>query len=230
MTQAVVAPAASETPAPVAPVAPATPVPTPPPVTPAPVVEPAPVVDDEPKDTDDPNDTQLSKVRREAAAHRVKAREAQAEVTKLTGVLEALRTALDPEGAKPEVDPAAQAATLTAENAELRTSLLVHELAAENAANPNALLDSKTFTNKVAALDATAADYRTQVAAAITEAVTKNTQLRADQGSSRGGAEGAGQGAGVTPAVTKAQFDGMGYAQRAELATSNPTLYASLAG
>lgn len=200
--------------------------------------------DDGDDSTDDPR---VKRANRQAAQYRTQLRETQQQLQQLTeaqtanaGVLDALRKALtgdtgdgDGDG---ETDPAValqaltgEAETLRTEVSTLRAHLLVHDLAGEHNANASALLDSRRFTDTLTGLDPAAEDYRDKVADAIKDAVAKNTNLRAGQGSRRGGSEGAG-GAGGDGTVTQEQFDAMDYKAKAQLFQTNPTLYRKLAG
>ncbi|WP_408895935.1 hypothetical protein ACJ5H2_13545 [Nocardioides sp. R1-1] len=140
-----------------------------------------------------------------------------AQVTELTGQVQSL---------------GAELAQARAELAQVRAELLVHELAGEHQANAVALLDSRAFTTSLHGLDPSAEDYRTKVAEAIKDAVSKNATLRAKgQVPARGGAAGSGQGpAEPDGAVTKEQFDAMSYRDKSELFRTNPDLYRRLAG
>lgn len=226
------------------PAAPADPAdPADPPADPADPTDPPADPEDDPND--DSEDARVKRANRQAANYRNQLRETQTELQAIKDaqaasdqVLQALRKALTGESSEDEnADPAQllQAATGEVENlrgqvSQLQGHLLVHELAGEAGGNPNALLDSRSFTDKLARLDPSADDYRTKVAEAIKTAVDSNTSLRAVQGTGRGGAADAGQGAGGDGTITKAQFDAMDYQARAELYQSNPSLYRKLAG
>lgn len=181
-------------------------------------------------------DARITRANRQAAQYRTELRTAQEALAEQGKTLAALAAVFNP-GATPgdQPDPAAltgQVEQLTTRAAQLEAELLVHNLAGTNGANPTALLDSRTFTTALHGLDATAADYHDQVAAAIKDAVSKNATLAtAGQGPSRGGAPGAGAGA-EQPAgsVTQEQFDAMDFAARTALFTTNPDLYRRLAG
>lgn len=198
-----------------------------PPATDPPAADPAPEGETE--------DARVKRANAQAAQYRTQLRAQEAEVAGLKDTLAKLAAVFNPEAGTGTPDPAAltgQVENLTTEAAQLKAELLVHTLAGDNGANPVALLDSRTFTTALHGLDAGAADYRDQVAAAIKDAVSKNATLAtAGQGPSRGGAPGAGTGA-EQPAgsVTQEQFNAMGYAQRAELFNNNPELYRRLAG
>lgn len=184
----------------------------------------------------------MQRANREAARYRTELRTAQeqleavkADTEQTKGLLDTLRKALTGEGDATEADPAKVAQQLTTEvdtlrteNTSLRHQVAVLAAAPDLGANAQALLDSKSFTNDLGALDASAEDYQDQVAAAITKALESNHSLRASQGPGRGGAPGAGSAGDST--VTAEQFAAMDYKARAELFTSNPTLYRQLAG
>lgn len=179
-------------------------------------------------------DSRVKRANAEAARYRTALRAQETEVASLKETLSKLAAVFSPGADEP--DPAAltgQVETLTGRAAQLEAELLVHTIAGTNGGNPVALLDSRTFTNALHKLDASADDYADQVATAIKEAVSKNANLSsgAGQGPARGGASGAGQGsAEPSGAVTQEQFDAMGYPERAALFNTNPDLYRRLAG
>lgn len=149
--------------------------------------------EDDTEDDADKPDPRVARANRQAAKYRTELREAQAKADKATETLEALRAAITGED-KAEGDTnadelAAQVQQSNARVSELEAQLLVHELAADNGANPVALLDSRSFTNALTGLDPADDDYRDQVAQAIKDAASKNANYRAGQGSSRGGGE-----------------------------------------
>ena len=217
----------------------------------APVVDPAPVATDPaPAVTDPPapvetdpdapegetEDARVKRANSQAAASRVALRAQEAKVTELEGTLAKLAAVFNPE-ATPTADPAEQLATITTEsetlrstNVQLTAALLVHELAPEGGGDPNALLDSRRFTDTLAGLDPSTDDYRTKVADAIKAAATASPTLRAGQVPSRGGSPDAGQGAGSGTAVSADKFASMSYADKTDLFATNPTLYRQLAG
>ena len=206
--------------------------------TPDPVTDPANPPADPPADpdpADDGKDPRVTRANAEAAKYRTQLRETQQALSEQGKTLQALAAVFNPDGGD-DPDPAAltgQVEQLTTRTAQLEAELLVHSIAGDNGGNPVALLDSRTFATTLHGLDPAADDYRDQVAAAITDAVSKNANLStgAGQGPGRGGAAGAGQGAAQPDgAVTQEQFDAMGYDQRAELYSTNPALYRRLAG
>lgn len=186
----------------------------------------------------DESDPRVKRANAQAAKYRTDLRTAQTQLDEQGKTLAALAAVFNP--GSTETDPAAQLANITTEAEGLRSTvtqlhaeLLVHNLSGDHDANASALLDSRNFTTALHGLDPTADDYRDQVAAAIKAAVAANANLRATagQGPSRGGAAGAGQGAAQPAgAVTQEQFNGMAYADRAELFRTNPDLYRRLAG
>lgn len=124
----------------------------------------------------------------------------------------------------------AEAESLRTENTTLRAELAVHAVAADNGGNPNALLDSRSFLNTLQALDATADDYRDQVAEAIKSAVESNANLSAaGPAPAKGGAPGAGQGSAGSGGVTQEQFDAMSIGERSQLFQTDPDTYRRLA-
>ena len=79
-------------------------------------------------------------------------------------------------------DPAKLAEQLSTEQARARQAqidLTVYQTASKHLGDPVALLDSRTFQAKVAALDPSAGDFQTKVDAAIKEAVDANPKLKA---------------------------------------------------
>lgn len=81
-------------------------------------------------------------------------------------------------------DPAELARTVADSQAAARTAqveLAVYRAAGTHQGDPAALLDSRAFLAKVTALDPAAADFQTQVDAAIKAAITENPKLRAAQ-------------------------------------------------
>jgi hypothetical protein len=187
-------------------------------------------------------DPRVTRANREAAKYRTERNTLQQQLqdaqsqqqTVLDNIAKALGLKAD-EGADPAQQVTAltgQVEQLTTRTRELEAELAVHTLAGEAGANPNKLLDSRSFANTLHALDAAAEDYTDQVSAAIKAAVEKDATLSAaGQGPSRGGAEGAGQGsAQPAGAVTQEQFDAMSYADKTQLFQTNPDLYRRLAG
>jgi hypothetical protein len=122
----------------------------------------------------------IRETRQEAATHRTKANELQAEHQRS---LDAIATAL---GLKPEDDPAAAAKTAAerAERAEneakqVKVENAVLRMAAKHGAVPEALTDSRSFMNKLAGIDPAADDFSAKVENAIKEAVEANPALKA---------------------------------------------------
>lgn len=195
----------------------------------------------------DSTDPRVQRANRQAAQYRTQLRETQQQLQQVTeaqqeqqSVLQRLAQALTGDSGEgdQDADPAEQVTALTGEvetlrndNQRLQAELLVHTLASDPSkglnANPVALLDSRSFTNQLGALDASADDYQDQVAEAIRSAVESNSSLRAGQGSRRGGAESAGRSG--DSAVTQEQFQAMSAKDRSELFQTNPTLYRKLA-
>lgn len=199
-----------------------------------------PPANEPPADDQGANDPRVTRANQEAAASRVRARELQQQLDQATAsqqtMLDNIAVAL---GLKPEAgaDPAAQVNTLTGQvselttrNSQLEAELLVHTLAPEHQANAVALLDSRSFANKLHGLDPAADDYRTQVAAAIKDAVSTTPTLRSGQAPSAGGTDNAGQGAGGADSVSQEQFDRMSYKERTDLFRTDPALYRRLSG
>lgn len=182
-------------------------------------------------------DARVKRANADAARYRTELRALQAKAEQDSGVLDALRKALDP-NAKDGDDPTVQVTELTgrvekltSDNTSLRAELLVHTLASDNGGNPVSLLDSRGFLTTLQGLDPEGENYRTEVADAIKAAVKANASLAAaGQAPSRGGAAGAGAGSSQPDgAVTQEQFDAMGIAERSALHRTNPDLYRRLA-
>lgn len=195
--------------------------------------------DDTTGDTDNLTPEQVRNLRRaqqQAAQYRTQLRDTEGKVADLEGRFAALVQALNPDAGQDD-DPAealaaatTEAETLRTENTTLRAELAVHSLAAEHGGNPNALLDSRSFLNALQALDASADDYRDQVADAIKAAVQSNANLSATgPAPAKGGASGAGQGSAGSGGVTQEQFDAMGLSERNDLFRSDPDTYRRLA-
>lgn len=189
------------------------------------------------------DDPRVTRANRQAAQYRTQLRETEGKVSELEQQLQAnadtlskLAAVFNPEAPAGD-DPAEALQTITREaeslreeNATLRAELTVHNLAADNGGNPNALLDSRSFLNTLQALDASADDYRDQVAKAIEDAVASNANLSATgPAPAKGGAPGAGQGSAGSGGVTQEQFDAMGLADRNELYRTDPDTYQRLA-
>jgi len=102
-------------------------------------------------------------------------------------------------------DPAKLTEQLTLEQTKARQAqidLAVYQTANRHQGDPVALLDSRTFQAKVAALDPSAGDFQSKVDAAIKEAVDANPKLKAGRApgaSSVDHAGGTGEGAQRTP-------------------------------
>lgn len=125
-------------------------------------------------------------------------------------------------------DPAALTAQLTAQQSAARESALelaVYKAAGVKGANPDALLDSRSFLATVQDLDPT---DTAAIQAAIDQAVTTNPSFKAVQVAAASTVQHPG-GSGET-AVTPDQFAAMKPAQKAALFNTNPTLYRTLTG
>jgi len=82
--------------------------------------------------------------------------------------------------AAPDADALTQQLTATQEQArQAAVELAVFRSAAAAGVDPDAVLDSRAFLTKVEGLDPAAADFTTQVTAALTEAATANPKLKA---------------------------------------------------
>jgi hypothetical protein len=178
-------------------------------------------------------EAELADARREAGKQRTTAKqraaeEARAELAQQIGKALGLVTDDTP----PDPDQLAQ--QLAAEQAKARQTaveLAVFRTAPAAGADPDALLDSRTFAESVAQLDPT---DTAAIKTAIEAAVAANPRLAAQQqapqqpaGPARSGAEFTGGGGAE---VTPAQFAAMTYAQRVALMQSDPDTYRRLAG
>jgi hypothetical protein len=79
-------------------------------------------------------------------------------------------------------DPATLTEQLTAQQEsarQARLTLAIYQAAATHGADPAALLDSRAFLDSAAGLDPAAADFGTQIGAAIAAAVAANPRLAA---------------------------------------------------
>ncbi|MFS4103767.1 hypothetical protein [Streptomyces sp. PD-S100-1] len=65
------------------------------------------------------------------------------------------------------------------ETRQTRVELAVYKSAVKHGADPDALLDSRTFAQAVSKLDPTVSDFNAQVEKAITDAVAANSKLKA---------------------------------------------------
>lgn len=184
------APAPGTDPAPTPTPTPA-PAPTPaPPAAPAPSMTPPadPPADDKPKGgeglPDDPEalKAEIARLRRENAADRTNAKQAAAdearkelarEVGKALGLVQDDGDDPDPEKLAQETEQ------LRTETRVARIELAVYRGASKHQGDPDALLDSRTFLEKVAALDPKAEDFTSKIDAAIKDAVEKNPKLKA---------------------------------------------------
>lgn len=144
------------------------------------------------------DDNKVQRANREAARYRTEKnalqqqlQEAQtAQQEMLANIAKALGIAPEDSGgdpAKQVSELTGQVQSLTSDKAALEAQLIVHDLASGLNAKASALLDSKAFTNALAELDPAEQDYRTKVADAIKEAVSKNPAYRS--GAGKGGAE-----------------------------------------
>jgi hypothetical protein len=121
----------------------------------------------------------ITDLRKENGDRRATATQAEAQQQKLIGALQA--AGLIP-GGEEKPDPAALTERLTASQQQARQAaveLAVFRSAAAAGVDPDAALDSRAFLTKVEGLDPTAADFTTQVTAALTEAATTNPKLKA---------------------------------------------------
>lgn len=140
----------------------------------------------------DDQDARIQRANRQAANYRAQLREAEKARDEANAVLQRLQKAItgeDGESGQDAAELAQRVEALTNTVTEQQAQLLVYELAATHNANPVALLDSRSFMATLTGLDPNSDTYRTEVADAIKDAVTKNAAYRIGQGSSRGGGE-----------------------------------------
>lgn len=179
-------------------------------------------------------EAELAEARKEAGKSRTTAKQRAAEEAR-TELAQQIGRALGLVDDDTPPDPDQLAQQLAAEQAKAKATaveLAVFRTAPAAGADPDALLDSRTFADSVANLDPTDTDG---IKNAITAAIEANPRLAAQQqtpqqqgtGPARSGAEFTGGGGGE---VTPAQFAAMTYAQRVALMESDPDTYRRLAG
>ncbi|MCZ4557979.1 hypothetical protein O4215_20670 [Rhodococcus maanshanensis] len=115
----------------------------------------------------------------EVAELRTKADNAETALANLTKTVGKALGLVEDEDDNP--DPAALTASVAeyqSQANEARVELAVHKLAGKHNGDPDALLDSKAFTNAVGKLDPSAADFPAKVQAAIAAAVEANPKLK----------------------------------------------------
>lgn len=213
------------TPAAVTPPAPA-PAPATPPAAATPAA-PAPEAVDNPWADPVAAKAEIERLRRENGADRVNAKqtaadEARQELTKTLAKALGLvdgDTPPDPAKLTEQLTTAQQAATDTARD------FAIYKAASTAGADPQALLDSLAFQNKVQGIDPT---DTTALEAAITEAVKNNPRFKTAQAAGPSGADFTG-GTGED-AMTQAKFDALTPQQKNDLYTTNPTQYRQFSG
>lgn len=134
---------------------------------------------------------ELTKVRQEAAGHRVAAKTAAEQAEKALTDKLAVALGLKPDAA---TDPAALTASLTEAQSQAKSAareLAIFKAAAATGADPSRLLDSNSFMTSVTGLDP--ADGAA-ISAAITAATTANPLLKAVQAAAASGTELGGSG------------------------------------
>lgn len=186
--------------------------------------------DDTGSEDDKSDDKRVSKANKESQRYRQQARDAQAAAKKAQDVLDAITKAVSGDKGEDAKDPAVLAqevAKATADLASTQRELAVFKAAASAGANASALLDSRSFLESLADIDATDAD---KITAAIKDAVKKNPAYRLTQGSSAGGGDIDPGKREQTGSVTPEQFKRMTFKERVALKGSNPSLYRQLAG
>lgn len=172
-------------------------------------------------------ESDLAAARAEAGKGRVTAKQQAADNTRseLTAQLLGI---LDPSKAGQQATPEELTQQLTTAQAQARQTaveLAVYRTATAAGADPDALLDSRTFADSLADIDPT---DTAAVTAAIKAAITANPRLGAKPtGPHVGGSEFNGA---PPQGVTATQFAAMPYGERAELYQSDPATYRRLAG
>ncbi len=126
--------------------------------------------------------------RRTEAAEAKKLREAAEKKAsegdeRFAGAVKAFTTALGltPEPDEPEKTPEEQLGEVTQQYRHVRIELAVYRAAADHEANPDALLDSRSFMSKALALDPGSDEFDQAIADAIGEAVDNNPHWRTEQ-------------------------------------------------
>lgn len=171
----------SEPPAPLTPPAPTPPAPAEPPAPPAPPAPapPAPPAGEEVKDLPAWAQKIITDARKEAGDHRAAAKTAADAASQALTEKIAVALGLKPDAAKDPEELAKQVTAAQAEVKDAAVQLAVLKGAPKHQGAAEALLDSTSFMTKVRALDHKAADFADKVEAAIKEAVTSNTKLKA---------------------------------------------------
>ncbi len=155
---------------------------------------------DEDGKADGKDESELARARREAARYRRQLREAQAAGTKAQQ--DAVKKVLAALGVQEtdDVDPAKLQEMTKTQAAKLRATqveLAVLKAAGRAGADPDALVDSRSFMDGLADLDPADPDFSTQVVDEIKKAVKKNPRLgRAQVAGSSGGEHRGGSGTG----------------------------------
>lgn len=221
------APAAAEAAAPAAPATPAAPAPA------APATPAAPAAtewDGKVESLPEPVQKMIRDLRGENADKRTKLTTAEQAQQKAIRAL-AAAAGIELPGGEEAADPAALASQLTASQQATQTLQREHQVllsAITAGADHGALLDSRSFLEKVAALDPSAEGFAAEVDAAVKAATEANPKFRKAQAAGASGVDhagGSGEGA-----VTPEQFKSMTGAQRNTLARTNPSLYNQLSG
>lgn len=130
---------------------------------------------------------ELSDARKEAAGYRTGRNELRTEFDNLkTGLAKAL--GLDSDDG--EVDPQKLQAQIAERDQTLKTQqveLAAYRAAGKHGANPDALLDSRSFLTAAAGLDPSADDFATKLDDTIKQALEANANLKATPGGGRNG-------------------------------------------
>jgi len=146
---------------------------------------------------DDPTalKAEIARLRRENGAERTNAKTAAATEAR-DAVLQEFGKALgfikEGDGALTTEQLTTEATAAKQEARQAAIELAVYRTASKHQGDPDALLDSRTFLAKVAALDPKAEDFTTKVADAIKTAVDENSKLKAAQVARRSSVDTAG--------------------------------------
>lgn len=102
-----------------------------------------------------------------------------------------------------------QLADTQAESKQRAVELAVYKTASKHSGDPDALLDSRSFTKEVEQLEPTAPNFATQVDQAIKTAVENNPKLRASQGPAQRSSADTGGGSGGQRTFTRDEIANM---------------------
>lgn len=137
---------------------------------------------------------QLKDARGEAANYRTKLRDVESKQEQHDQTMQALAKALglDGDGDGNEPDPQQLQQSLTEKDAALRTQtieLSAFKAAPKHQADPQALLDSRSFIDAAAKLDPDGEKFTEELDALVKSTVEANPKLKASQAPAKGGAD-----------------------------------------